>query len=174
MDKCTIYYDDTCKSSTTYAEQLGKSMEVECKRASNYKSNQLIYEPNHIVGFIFPSDNGRIPADMNRIILRIIMNKKSYVFLFVTDGAREMKAIKSAVDSLGSRGYQADCIYSKYILEKYHIADSTERIWKDIQERNSHYTDHLLEIQSMSKKDLKKYVRENARDYRKYKKKHGR
>lgn len=170
MDKCTIYYDDTCKSSTEYAERLKELPEIECKPASAYKSNQLIYESNHTVGFLFPSDNGRLPEHMHRIMMRIIMNKKSYVLVCVTEGAREMKAIKSAVDCLNSRGYHADSIYSKYIFEKNHIADGTERILTDIREKNSHYTDHLLEMQSMSKKDLRKYVRDMAKDYRKYRK----
>lgn len=170
FDKCTIYYDDMNHSSVYFAEQLGEHPNIECKRASDYKDEKMIIESNRIVGFVFPSDNGSLPYNIKHLIWKIIMNKENDIFLVVSDGSRELKAVKSAIDTLSDRRYKVSNVYSKYVFEKYHINNYVEKVLEDLNNNHSGYLKQLEESKKLSKKELRKYVRENMKDYKKYKK----
>lgn len=170
VDKCTIYYDDTNHSSTYLAEQLGEHSDIECKRASDYKGEKMIIESNRIVGFVFPSVDGSLPYNIKHLIWKIIMNKENNIFLVVSDGSRELKAVKSAMDTLHDRGYKVKNVYSKYIFEKYHVENYAEKILEDLNSNHSEFLKKLEESKELSKKELRKYVRKNMKEYKQYKK----
>lgn len=98
------------------------------------------------------------------------MEKDSHIFLLVADGNREMRAIKSAADSLTPRGYRINNVYTKYIFEKYHVTNHAEKVVEDIAKDSSRFTEHVEEIRQMSKRDLRNLVRANMKKYYKYKK----
>ena len=56
FDKCTVYYDDTNKSSIFFAEQLSRHPNIEIKKASDYKDETMIVASDRIIGFVFPSE----------------------------------------------------------------------------------------------------------------------
>lgn len=170
--KCTIYYDDTNKSSTFFAEQLSGHPNIEMKKASDYKDENMIVVSNCMAGFIFPSENGEIPYNIKHIMWKMIMKKSNDIFLVVSDGSRELKAIKSAMDVLGARNYTISHVYSKYIFEKLQVENPAEKVIEDLGNNESAFMSHQQATKGFSKRELRKYIREDMKEYKKYKKHH--
>lgn len=169
FDKCSVYYDDTNKSSTFFAEQLGGHPNIEIKKASDYKDEVMIVASNRIIGFVFPSENGGIPYNIKHIMWKMIMKKSNNIFLVVSDGSREMRAIKSSMDILTARGYMISHAYSKYVFEKLQVENPPKKVCEDLGNNESAFMAQQKATKGFSKRELRKYMREDMKEYRKYK-----
>ena len=172
MNWCTVYYDDTKSSCREYAKLFGQYEGILCKPASEYIGYPLIYEENSAVGFVFESDKDNVPYAVRHIIWRIIMSKKGQYFLAVTGGDRELTAIRCAVEDLEVRGYEVSNVYSKYMFEKYHmeLGISAEKIVSDLENGEEQFRIYAKAAQGMSKKELRKMLRNELKEYKKHKK----
>jgi len=170
FDKCTVYYDDTNKSSALFAEQLSRHPDIEIKKASDYKAESMIVASNRMIGFVFPSENGELPYNIKHIMWKMIMKKSNHTFLVVSDGSRELRAVKSAIDVLGARGYIISHVYSKYIFEKLQEENPAQRVLEDLGNNESAFMEHQQAVKGFSKRELRKYIREDMKEYKKYKK----
>ncbi len=151
FDKCTVYYDDTNKSSTFFSEQLSRHPNIEIKKASDYKDETMIVASDRIIGFVFPSENGEIPYN-------------------IIYGSREMRALKSSIDILTARDYIISHAYSKYVFEKLQVENPPEKIWEDLGNNESAFMARQQATKGFSKRELRKYMQEDMKEYRKYKK----
>ena len=174
MEKCTIYYDDTKLTCREYADILSDYDQIFCKPASEYINSPLIYEENSLVGFLFESNKENVPYAIRHIIWRIIMDKKGTYFLAVTGGNRELKAIRCAVEELEVRGYDVSNIYSKYMFEKYHmdIETSAAKIVADLENGEAQYRIYKQMAAKLEKKELRRMLRKELKEYKKYKVNH--
>ncbi len=170
FDKCTVYYDDTNKSSTFFSEQLSRHPNIEIKKASDYKDETVIVASDRIIGFVFPSENGEIPYNIKHIMWKMIMKKSNDIFLVVSDGSREMRALKSSIDILTARDYIISHAYSKYVFEKLQVENPPEKIWEDLGNNESAFMARQQATKGFSKRELRKYMQEDMKEYRKYKK----
>ena len=75
MEKLIIFYDDTKKSCRDFAQGLEKYENVECRKASDYKNQTLIFSRNCRTGIVFESDNGRVPDVISHVIWRIVADR---------------------------------------------------------------------------------------------------
>lgn len=121
MEKLIIFYEDAKQSCRDFAEKLGEYENVECRKASDYKDQTLIFSRNCRTGLVFESDNGKIPDVIFHVIWRLVAEKKESHLIYVTGGSREFLALKRAKENMQARGYAAKYIYTGYILEKCHL-----------------------------------------------------
>lgn len=156
MEQISVYYDDRDSRCREYIRCLNQYDNVRCKKASHYGEKMFIYEPEDIVGFIFSSNDGDVPAEISHIISRMIMNKRGKCFLIVTGGKKEMKALKSAVNHLEKRGYHVLRCCSPYLLEKKNLSvqEGIEKIMKDICEAEN--SQKVSDIEVYMKAEMKK------------------
>jgi hypothetical protein len=167
-----IFYDDKKSSCRQYAEELMKYEDVICKKASEYQNKTVIFELDNHVGFLFESENGKIPKAITHVICSTVMGKKETPILIVTGGGREIKAIKSAKDTLNTRGYSIKNIYTKYVFDKYdyNVIAAVRQIMSDVenQKENLLFKD---KTRGLSSKQLKKHIRMEVKAYKSYRKK---
>lgn len=141
MTEITIFYDDTKKSCQDYAGRFAEHENVECKKASEYRDQQMIFNKGTKIGLIFESENGKVPYSILHIIWRLIADKKEKHMIFVTGGDREFRAIKAAADEI-----------------LYALSDGRSNV------------PHREEYRNLSKRELRKQIREEIKAYRKYRK----
>lgn len=98
------------------------------------------------------------------------MKKSNDIFLVVSDGSREMRVIKSSMDILTARGYMISHAYSKYIFEKLQVENPPEKVWEDLGNNESAFMAHQQATKGFSKRELRKYMQEDLKEYKKYKK----
>lgn len=178
MEACSIYYDETSNKSITMAKELQKRLSDTKIKAFSEKLDMVNYEENKIVGFVFESNLKEIPNKVKWVINHIVMDKKSNIFLIVSGGAGELKAVKSVYDILKSRGYQLENAYTEYLLEKIapDLESQLNKIENDIK-TGVKSLEHIKEdMQSIPKTQLRKLMRQNIKSYisyvkRKYKEK---
>ena len=53
-----------------------KYADVICKKASEYQNKTVIFELDNHVGFLFESENGKIPKAITHVICSTVMGKK--------------------------------------------------------------------------------------------------
>ena len=125
MTEITIFYDDTKKSCQDYADRFAEQENVECKKASEYLDQQMIFNKGAKIGLIFESE----------------------------------------------RGYHVNNIYSKYILQKHKIREdeAVDEILYALSDGHSNVP-HREDFRNLSKKELRKQIREEIKAYRKYQK----
>lgn len=171
MTEITFFYDDTKKSCQDYADRFAEQENVECKKASEYLDQQMIFNKGAKIGLIFESENGKVPYSILHIIWRLIADKKEKHMIFVTGGDREFRAIKAAADDMAQRGYHVNNIYSKYILQKHKIREdeAVDEILYALSDGHSNVP-HREDFRNLSKKELRKQIREEIKAYRKYQK----
>lgn len=176
MDKLIIFYDDTKASCRKYAEIFAEYEEVECRKASDYGENQLVFAPDERIGLVFESENGKVPYVMSHVIWRLVAGKSHNHLLVVTGGAREFQAIRTAAKDMEERGYKVKNIYTRYLFEKYKI--TPDMAVNDIMCDLAAGDENILQreklesmTKNMSKRELRKSFRRELKEYRKYKRK---
>lgn len=170
MQELIIFYDDAKAGCTRYAEQFAKYQEVDCRKASEYQKEKLIFATGARVGFVFESENGQVPYAISHIIWRMIADKKREHMIFVTGGSREFQAIRTAREDLEQRGYRVGSIYIRYLFEKYRLKEEETAGWllKDMETGQSR-ADMRKKYESMSHRELVRYMRRELKEYKKYK-----
>lgn len=170
MKEITIYYDDTRLSCQTFAELFSKYENVQCKKASDFVDQNMIFTNREKVGFVFESQNGKVPYAVSHIMWKLVGDKTQPYMLCVTGGSREFNAVKTAHTDLKQRGYNVQYIYTKYVLvEKYKMGaeDAVKRMMSDMESGQGNipikenYQDH-------SKKELRRHLYGELKNYRKY------
>ncbi len=61
MKEITIYYDDTEAELSDVCRDISKYENVQCKKASDFVDQNMIFTNREKVGFVFESQNGRSP-----------------------------------------------------------------------------------------------------------------
>ena len=106
---------------------------------------------------------------------RLFADKNRNHMLLITCGSRELKAARAAVSDLGERGYHILNLYTRYVMEKNKITPekAVEWILKDIEtEKPKHMKERVKEkYQGMPKRELRKELRRELKEYREYQKK---
>lgn len=176
MEEITIYYEEK-SSCQLYLKEFQQQGNVVLKKASDYAKEHMIFEKNHIVGFVFESDHKKIPYDISHIIWRLIMDKNGKCFVMVTGGQSELTTLKMAATNLESRGYKVVSGYTRYLGEKRKI--SSEEVVKIIIERLfSEEVFSFSEVITQIKKEVRSSrikrhkIRKGIKDYHKYQMKH--
>lgn len=171
MKKLIIFYDDTKTSCCGYTERFSQYQNVECRKASDVGNQRLIFARNCRVGLVFESENGKVPYAIMHVIWRLIADKKERHLLLVSGGKRELRAIHAAAENLRQRGYHPGYIYTGYQFEKQKVKEGETVPWimSELQEEkeNVPLKDSL---KNMSKRELRKQLRKEIKQYRQYKK----
>ncbi len=81
-----------------------------------------------------------------------------------------MRALKSSIDILTARDYIISHAYSKYVFEKLQVENPPEKIWEDLGNNESAFMARQQATKGFSKRELRKYMQEDMKEYRKYKK----
>ena len=91
--------------------------------------------------------------------------------ILVTGGRRELKAIRAAETDMEKRGYSIGNIYIRYILDKYKVKEEEAVEWiLDDLETGQAKDDAKKKYSNMPRRELKKVLRREFREYRKYQK----
>lgn len=172
LKKLTIYYEDSKQSCQMLAEEFGKYENVECKKASDYEEQRIIFTDKEKIGLIFESENGKVPDSISNVIQKIVADKEETHMICVTGGRKEFKALHSAKTDMEQRGLKVQNIYTKYLFQKHKVKMETaaRQIISDLEAKKENlfprekYQDH-------SKKELRKYLRRELREYGRYSRK---
>lgn len=169
MDKLIIFYDDTKTGCCRCVSRFETHENVECRKASDYNDKTLIFATGAKVGFVFESENGKVPYAVSHIMWRMVADKKEEHILLVTGGRREFKAIRAASTDLEKRGYHVRNIYTRYILEKYKIKEEEAIEWmlNDIQTGQVR-SDIEEKYTGLTKREARKELRREMKKYRRY------
>ena len=171
MGKIIIFYDDTKASCCRWIGRFEGHEDVECRKASDYAEKRLIFATGAKVGLIFESQNGKVPYAVSHIIWRMTADKKEKHMILVTGGRRELKAIRAAETDMEKRGYSIENIYIRYILDKYKVKEEEAVEWiLDDLETGQAKDDAKKKYSNMPRRELKKVLRREFREYRKYQK----
>lgn len=143
MEKLIIFYDDTKAGCCRCVSRFETYENVECRKASDYKDKTLIFATGAKVGFVFESENGKVPY-----------------------------AIRSATKDIGKRGYHVRYIYTRYMLEKYKVKeeDAIEWMLTDIQTGQIR-NDIKEKYAGMTKKEARKELLRELRAYGRFRRK---
>ncbi|HJA68123.1 MAG TPA: hypothetical protein H9955_17740 [Candidatus Mediterraneibacter cottocaccae] len=172
MEKTIIFYEDTKKSCCDGAARFAAQENVECRKISEYQDKKLIFSTGGRLGFLFESENGKVPYDVSHVIWRVVADKKGDHMIMVTGGQRELAAIRSAQDDMEKRGYHVAHIYIRYILEKYKLREENAVQWiMTDMETGQSGKDLREKYLNMPKKELRKSLHRELKAYRKYQKK---
>ncbi|MGI6008044.1 MAG: hypothetical protein ACOX8E_11210 [Ruminococcus sp.] len=169
MDKLTIYYEDGKKSCQKFAEVFSQYGNVECRKASEHSARGFIFENQGKTGFLFESDDGKIPFSIMHILQRIVLDKKESHLILVSGGRRETEAAVAAREEMQKRGYQADHVYTRYLLEKFKMSpeDAAGRILNNLEEGRESITLLSEKYGNYSKKEFRQHLIREIRAYRK-------
>lgn len=169
MKKLVIFYDDAKQSCCDYVSEFAKHENVEVRKASEHRDKSMIFATGASIGLVFESKNGKIPYEISHVIWRLIADKKESHMILVTGGSRELKAIRSAKNEMGQRGYQVKNVYSKYTLQKRKLEGpaAVEDILEDLTEGKEHIFPKER-FQHMTKKERRRHLRHELKSYRKY------
>lgn len=173
MRLVTVYYDDEKGSCRQYIEAFSAYEGVICKKASEFQNQAIIFEDNDNVGFVFESTKEKIPASVRHVIERLVMNKQGRCFIAVIGGSREMIAIREANTELSRRGYKVKNVYSQYLFEKFHLntTEAVKKIVDDVENEKNNLESYRERAQEHTTKQMRKFLRRELREYKKYKKK---
>lgn len=143
MEKLIIFYDDTKAGCCRCVSRFETYENVECRKASDYKDKTLIFATGAKVGFVFESENGKVPY-----------------------------AIRSATKDMEKRGYHVRYIYTRYMLEKYKVKeeDAIEWMLTDIQ-TGQIQNDIKEKYAGMTKKEARKELLRELRAYGRFRRK---
>ena len=172
LKEITIYYDDTKQSCQTVAREFSKYDNVQCKKASDYEDQKIIFTNREKVGFVFESQKGNVPYGVSHVMWKMVGDKTKDHMLCVTGGSREFNAVKTACSDLKQRGYHISHIYTKYILtEKYKLSieDSVKKILSDMMADQADGPDKE-EYKAHSGKELRRFLYGELKNYRTYRK----
>lgn len=174
MEEITIFYDDTKKSCRDFAKFFEKYDNVVCKKASEYVGEPIILNTSQKIGLIFESENGKVPYCMSHIIWKSVASKKRTHMILVTGGKREFRAVKRAKTEMEQRGYRVANVYTRYLLEKdsSNIASWVYWIMDDLTLGQENIL-HKEKYTNLTKKAIRKHLREEMKQYRKYEKQKG-
>lgn len=173
MEKIIIFYDDTKASCCRWAERFQEHENVECRKTSDYAENRLIFATGAKIGLVFESENGKVPYSVSHIIWRMTADKKEDHMILVTGGRRELKAIRTAETDMEKRGYNVKNIYIRYMLDKYKVKEQEAVSWiLDDMETGQAKDNVKKKYSSIPRKELRKALRREFREYRKYQRDH--
>lgn len=169
MEKLIIFYDDTKAGCCRCVSRFETYENVECRKVSDYKDKTLIFATGAKVGFVFESENGKVPYGISHIIWRMVADKKGEHIILVTGGRREFKAIRTASEDMEKRGYHVRNIYTRYILEKYKVREEEAIRWvlEDMQTGQVRNDIHE-KYHALSRKEARKEFLREMKTYRKY------
>ena len=171
MGKTIIFYDDTKKNCCGCARQFAEQENVECRKISDYLDKKLIFATGARLGFVFESENGKVPYGVSHIVWRVVADKNGDHMILVTGGRRELAAIRTIRDDMEKRGYHASHIYIRYILEKYKLREEDAVKWMlNDMETGQSRKDLQNKYKDMTKKELARSLRREFRAYKKYQK----
>lgn len=171
MEKLIIFYEDAKQSCRDFAKSLEAYENVECRKASEYKDQTLIFARNCRTGLVFESDNGKIPDVISHVIWRIVADKKESHLIYVTGGSRKFLALKRARDNMQARGYMARYVYTGYILEKSHFdrSNAAEYIMDSLRSDRENIPSEGKG--TYTKREIRKRIWNERKEYRTYQKK---
>ena len=116
MDTLTVYYDGSRQSCRELAEKFSRYDGVVCRKAADYRKQQIIFAQGERIGLVFESRNGKIPFDISHIIWKIAASKTKTHMIFVSGGERELRALMNAREEMEQRGYHVENVYARYFL----------------------------------------------------------
>ena len=172
MEKLIIFYDDTKAGCCRCVSRFETYENVECRKASDYKDKTLIFATGAKVGFVFESENGKVPYAISHIIWRMVGDKKEEHMLLVTGGSREFRAIRSATKDMEKRGYHVRYIYTRYMLEKYKVKEEDAIEWRLTDIQTGQIRNDIKEkYAGMTKKEARKELLRELRAYGRFRRK---
>lgn len=172
MEKLIIFYDDTKAGCCRCVSRFETYENVECRKASDYKDKTLIFATGAKVGFVFESENGKVPYAISHIMWRMVADKKEKHMLLVTGGRREFKAIRTASADLEKRGYHVRNIYTRYILEKYKIKEDEAIEWMLSDIQTGQVRSNMEEkYTGLTRREARKELLRDLKAYRKFQRK---
>lgn len=169
MNKIIIFYEDTKESCRKFAQEFAAHENIQCRKASDYAKEPIIFASNARIGLIFESSSGKIPGDIAHIIQKLVADKTKDHMILVTGGGQELRTVRAAVSDMEQRGYHVANIYTKYFLQKTHldIPDAAAQIFNDLQNRQPTPLPKE-ELKELSKKELRRRLRVELRQYRRF------
>ena len=103
MEPITVYYEEEKESCRKYAELFSQHDKVTCRKISEWSEENILYEENQRVGFLFESEREKVPAAVLQVIRRLVMKKAGKCFVYVTGGSRELTARKEELTAVQMR-----------------------------------------------------------------------
>lgn len=170
MDKMIIFYEDTKQSCRKLVQELEQYENIECRKASDYKEQFMIFARNCRVGLVFESNEGKIPDVISHIIWRFVADKEESHMIYITGGRREFLALRRAEEDMQARGYSVKYIYTGYILEKLHLEKN--KIPEYIMDSLNYDRENVPAKgkKDYSKKEIRRKLWQERKQYKKYKK----
>ncbi len=171
MDKMIIFYEDSKQSCRQFAQKLEQYENVQCRKASLYRDQPLIFAKGSRIGLVFESSNGKVPDIISHVIWRIVAEKQESHMIYITGGSREFLALRRAREDMQARGYAVKYIYTGYILEKLPLEKNRfpEYIMESLKQNRENVP--AKGKKEFSKKEIRKKLWQERKQYKNYKKK---
>ena len=96
MNKIIIFYEDTKESCRKFAQEFAAHENIQCRKASDYAKEPIIFASNARIGLIFESSSGKIPGDIAHIIQKLVADKTKDHMILVTGGGQELRTVRAA------------------------------------------------------------------------------
>lgn len=171
MEKLIIFYDDKKKSCCDCAEWFSRHENVECRKASGYLDQRVIFATGGRVGIIFESEKGKVPRSILYVIGKLIADKTERHMILVTGGQKELRAIHTAGEIMWQRGYYPAYIYTRYLFEKNKLKKDETVAWVlNELEENRESIRIKDEYKNMSTREIRRHLRAEMKECRRYRK----
>ena len=177
-DTLTVYYDDSRQNCREAAERFSGYDGVICRKASDYRQQQIIFAQGERIGLVFDSQNGKLHFAISHIIWKIAASKSKTHMIFVTGGKRELRALQTAREEMEQRGYHVENVYARYFFERSRVAPdgAVEQIVREMTEKRGNVPSvsgrrlAKKEVRRLlwTEKKLRKRLWEEHRQYQKY------
>ena len=172
MKKLTIYYDDTKQSCRRFADEFLKYENVECRKASEYQEQRIIFDDRVRIGLIFESQDGQIPASVLHIIRRVVADKEEKHLVLCNRRAQRGCRRCTQPGRKCSRGL----IRCRISIRNIYLRSTgwvQRRLWPEWPKIWKTGRENVLfkeKYRGCSGREFRKHLRQEIKQYRKYKK----